>query len=169
MDWKKALGTIAPMIGTALGGPFGGLAGTVLGSILGVDDPTDDEMLANATKQALADPNKVMQLKEAELAFKAKMKELDIREADLDVENTKSARLMQIKTGSYIPGLLALLVTAGFFGLLGILCWRVIPTDNEEVLYVMVGSLGTAWVAVVNFYFGSSHGSKLKTEIMGKK
>lgn len=169
MDWKKALGTIAPMIGTALGGPFGGLAGTVLGSILGVDDPTDDEMLANATKQALADPNKVMQLKEAELAFKAKMKELDIREADLDIENTKSARLMQIKTGSYIPGLLALLVTAGFFGLLGILCWRVIPTDNEEVLYVMVGSLGTAWVAVVNFYFGSSHGSKLKTEIMGKK
>lgn len=169
MDWKKALGTIAPMIGTALGGPFGGLAGTVLGSILGVDDPTDDEMLANATKQALADPNKVMQLKEAELAFKAKMKELDIREADLDIENTKSARLMQIETGSYIPGLLALLVTAGFFGLLGILCWRVIPTDNEEVLYVMVGSLGTAWVAVVNFYFGSSHGSKLKTEIMGKK
>lgn len=169
MDWKKTIGTIAPMIGTALGGPFGGLAGTVLGSILGVDDPTDDEALAQATKQAMADPNKVMELKKAEIAFKAKMKELDIKEQDLHVEDRKSARNMQEKVRSWIPGVLAVLVTGGFFGLLCILCWLIIPIDNKEVLYVMVGSLGTAWIQIINFYFGSSHGSQTKTHILGNK
>ena len=26
MNWKSALSTLAPMIGTAIGGPFGGMA-----------------------------------------------------------------------------------------------------------------------------------------------
>lgn len=166
---KKGLGTMAPMIGTALGGPFGGLAGSLLGSALGVDDPTDDEALEAACKRAMADPNLVMKFKLAEKEFVAKMKELDIKEQDLHVKDRKSARTMQMKTQSWVPGIMAMLITAGFFGLLGVLCYFTIPAENKEVLYVMVGSLGTAWVQVMNFYFGSSMGSRAKTELLGKK
>jgi hypothetical protein len=163
MDWKKTLGAIAPVIGTALGGPFGGLAGTVLGSFLGVDDPTDDKALESAMNKAMADPNQVMKLKEAELAFKAKMKELDIREEDLHAHDRQSARNMQVATRSKIPGMLAMLVTVGFFGLLGFMCYKDLPTANENALNIMLGSLGTAWIMVVTFYFGSSKGSQDKT------
>lgn len=168
MGWKETLRSIAPVIGTALGGPFGGLAGTVLGEILGVDDPTNEESIEKAMNKALADPNQVMKLKEAELAFKTKMKELDIKEEDLHTKDRQSARKMQVEVQSWMPGILAILVTAGFFGLLGFMCWESLPGANEKVLYVMVGSLGTAWTAVVNFYFGSSKGSQDKNQLIGK-
>jgi hypothetical protein len=38
----------------------------------------------------------------------------------------------------------------------------------SEPLLVMLGSLGTAWVAVVNYWFGSSAGSDRKTDLLAK-
>lgn len=164
---KKGLSTIAPMVGTALGGPFGGLAGTLLGQAFGVDDPTDEESLEKACQQAMADPDLVMKFKLAEKEFVLKMKELDIKEEDLHVEDRKSARRMQERTKSYIPGSLAILISSGFFGLLAFLCFFDIPVANEKVLYVMIGALGTAWTQVGNFYYGSSKGSQDKNKILG--
>ena len=36
-DWKSVVGTVAPLLGTALGGPFGGVAGKMIQDALGVD------------------------------------------------------------------------------------------------------------------------------------
>ena len=42
-----------------------------------------------------------------------------------------------------------------------------IPTNNAEVLYMTVGIIiGTGFTTVINFFFGSSQGSKDKTDIM---
>jgi hypothetical protein len=65
-----------------------------------------------------------------------------------------------------IPGALAIFVTLGFFGLMFLTALHAPPPQSEKVLDVMTGSLGTAWVAVIMYYFGSSAGSDRKTEIM---
>jgi hypothetical protein len=40
------------------------------------------------------------------------------------------------------------------------------PQSGTEALLMMLGALGTAWTGVVNFYYGSSAGSKAKTDAM---
>jgi hypothetical protein len=57
-------------------------------------------------------------------------------------------------------------VTLGFFGiLLAIMFSQVIKSD---AMMVLLGSLGTAWTAIIAYYFGSSAGSAAKTELLHK-
>ncbi|MGH9432533.1 MAG: hypothetical protein ACRD3T_13410 [Terriglobia bacterium] len=86
--------------------------------------------------------------------------------AEIREKNVESARSMQVSVRSFIPPLLGLLVTLGFFGLLYWMAMREIPATNKDVLNIMLGSLGTAWVAVIGYYFGSSSGSDRKTELL---
>ncbi|MGH7868787.1 MAG: hypothetical protein ACREP9_14430, partial [Candidatus Dormibacteraceae bacterium] len=86
--------------------------------------------------------------------------------AEINEKNIESARSMQVSVRSSIPPLLGLLVTLGFFGLLYWMAMREIPAANKDVLNIMLGSLGTAWVAVIGYYFGSSSGSDRKTELL---
>lgn len=67
---------------------------------------------------------------------------------------------------SWIPGFLAVSITLGFFGLLGLLIAHAVPTESEKPVYILTGSLGTAWVMVVSYHFGSSAGSERKTELL---
>jgi hypothetical protein len=57
---------------------------------------------------------------------------------------------------------LALAVTLGFFGLLFLLCFKAAPNANLAMLNIVLGSLGTAWVAVMAYYFGSTHAGRTK-------
>ena len=66
---------------------------------------------------------------------------------------------------SRIPGALALLITIGFFGvLIGMMTGKLSTADNQALL-IMLGALGAAWGAVVNYFFGSSAGSARKDEL----
>jgi hypothetical protein len=77
---------------------------------------------------------------------------------------------MQKETRSRIPGVLAILITAGFFGILvGMMTGSLKASGNSEALLIMLGALGAAWGAVVNFYYGSSRGSDEKTAMLAKK
>jgi len=62
----------------------------------------------------------------------------------------------------YVQVMLALLVTFGFFFCLYYLLTQDIPPNNKEVLYTILGSLGTVWVMQMNYFFGSTQGSKEK-------
>jgi len=41
-----------------------------------------------------------------------------------------------------------------------------LPPTGGEALLMLIGTLGTAWTSVMGFYFGSSAGSKQKTDAL---
>lgn len=61
------------------------------------------------------------------------------------------------------------LIVTGFFTLLGLLIAKGVPTENTELLNMSIGALLMAFAAVVNYFYGSSTGSKAKTEILAGK
>ena len=63
--------------------------------------------------------------------------------------------------------MLAILVTLGFFGvILFILLVKTKTDDISAVAQTLLGILGTAWISIITFYFGSSVGSKEKTKLL---
>ena len=159
MDWLKQ---IAPTIATALGGPLAGLAVNAISKAVGID-PKD---VQSTLEQGKLSAEQIAAIKQAEIAMAARAQELGLDFEKLAVDDRKSAREMQIKTQSWIPGLMAIVVTVGFFGILVGLMTEHFKTS--DALMLMLGSLGTAWTGIIAFYFGSSAGSQRKDELLHK-
>ena len=64
---------------------------------------------------------------------------------------------------------LAIVIIMCFMALLALLIFQEVPKPNSDLLYIMVGVFGTMAVTVINFYFGSSNGSKDKTKMLNGK
>jgi hypothetical protein len=160
---KQIIGTVAPMLGTLLGGPLGGLAGSALAEALGTSDPKAQEAAIVASN-----PETLLKLKEAEDSLKVRLRELDIDEEKLRFDDTANARAREMAIKDSTPRYMAYLVTIGFFGVLGYLVVEGKPVSGGDVMLVMVGSLGTAWTGIVSYYFGSSAGSASKTDALNK-
>ena len=173
MDWLK---TLAPTIATVLGGPLAGLAVQAVGSALGMSDATSEKINEVLTSGNMTG-EQVAAVKKAEIDLKAKLAELQIKPEEIAAQDRASARDMQTKTGSTwrklrvgFLSVLALLITFGFFGILiGMMTGDLKSTGNTDALLIMLGALGAAWGAVVNFYYGSSAGSNAKTELLAKR
>lgn len=168
MDWKSIVGAVAPALGTALGGPLAGLAVSAISdALLGKPNGSEAEI---AVALKAGGPDALLKLKEADQRFAVRMRELDIDLDRLHQQDRGSARERETKTGdSFTPRALALLVTAGFFGVLGWLLVVGKPADGGDALLVMLGALGGAWGATINYYFGSSSGSADKTALLVKR
>src|SRR5574337_305073 len=147
MGFGGVLKTMFPFISAAasLGGPLGSLA-------------------ANAVGEAL------LKLQQAEQEFSATMARLGFENAqhleEIAAKDRDSARAREISVRDWTPKALAVAVTLGFFALLALLLFRSVPSQSQSLLNVMVGSLGTAWIGIVTYYFGSSAGSARKTEML---
>jgi len=161
------LGQIAPSIATALGGPLAGVAvRTLSNALFGHEDGTEQQVsdaLSSAT------PDQLATIKKIDADFKVRMKELDIDLERISAGDRDSARQMQRDTKDWVPKVLAVVITLGFFGILIWMLLNGMPKTGTEALLMMLGALGTAWTGVVNFYYGSSAGSKAKTDALSMK
>jgi hypothetical protein len=161
MDWLKQ---IAPTIATALGGPLAGMAVSAISKAIGVDEDKVQDMISSNKLSA----DQVAQLKLAEIELAKQAQELGLNFEKLAVDDRKSAREMQATTRSMMPPILASAVTIGFFGIVVMMFFNQVDSNNPAIL-MMLGSLGTAWTGIIAYYFGSSAGSQAKTEMMAKK
>lgn len=159
--------TVAPTIATALGGPLAGMATRAISeALLGKPDGSEQELLAAG---ASATPDQLLALKKADHDFTIHMRELEIDLERISNEDRNSARNREIKTKDWTPRLLAGGITAGYFGVLFYMLTHGLPTTGgSEAMLVMLGTLGTAWGGVVAYYFGSSAGSKEKTDTINR-
>jgi hypothetical protein len=159
MEWLK---TIAPTIATALGGPLAGMAVSAVAKAIGCSPDEVQDVISSGKLTA----EQVASIQLAELELKKQAQSMNLDFAKLIAEDKKSARDMQIATKSWIPALLAVFVTIGFFGiLLGLMTEHF---KTSDALMLMLGSLATAWTGVMAFYFGSSASSQAKTELLAK-
>lgn len=68
-----------------------------------------------------------------------------------------------------VQALMAFLIVAGFFGCIGMVTQGEVNASMRDALLILIGSLGAAFGAVVNYYFGSSSGSARKDLLMAEK
>jgi len=158
MEWLKQ---IAPTIATCLGGPLAGLAVTAISKAL--DIAPDD--VQNVIDSGKLSADQIAQIKVAEIELQKSAQELGLNFEQLAVEDRKSARDMQSITKSNVPAILSYGITVGFFGILTCLLLGYAQENNQPLL-VMLGSLGTAWICVVSFWFGSTNGSQKKDQML---
>ena len=157
MSWIEQ---IAPTIATALGGPLAGLAIDALSKAIGVDPKDVQDTINNGKLSA----EQIASIQQAELTLKTKAQEMGLDFEQLAVNDRKSARDMQMTVKSWIPPILAIGITIGFFGIMyGMMSGHV---QSSEALMILLGSLGTAWTGVISFYFGSSASSQAKDQLL---
>lgn len=170
---KSILGTVAPVIAAAVGGPLAGSAVTAIEGALGLHlegVPVAKKLDAIATAVANASPADLLALKQADQQFQAKMAELGFADAEalekLSDDDRASARAREIAVKDWTPRALALGTTGAFWGMLVYIARWPIPAESHDIVVAMVGVLGAGWMGVMTYFFGSSAGSARKTELL---
>jgi hypothetical protein len=154
MNW---LAQIAPTLATALGGPLAGLAVAAISKVIGVLPEEVRDVIDNGKLTA----DQIALIRQEEIRFKQQALEMGLNFEKLDVADRTSAREMQTVTRSKTPDILSGVITFGFFGIL-IAMMMGYPEGDSQPLLIMLGSLGTAWISVVAFWFGSTNSSQKK-------
>lgn len=164
-NWKTLVKTIAPTIGTALGGPVGGVATKFLADkFLGKPDASTQELEAAIIG---ATPEQLASLKKLDNDFKVQMQQLDIDVFKLEVDDRKSAREL-FKTSIWPQVTLSACFVVGYFAVLWVLMTGDALSSMENqalfgVFTTIIGVLTAAVPQILGFWFGSSLGSKEKT------
>ena len=160
-DWLK---TLAPLIGTALGGPLGGAAAAFLADKLGIESKTV-EAVTEVLNSGKMTPDQIVSVKLAEVEFKKFTEANKIDVIRIDAADRDSARKMQTVTKSHVPAALTYLLTVGFFGVLGAM-FKYPEMKESAPLMIMLGSLGTAWTGACAFWFGTTNSSADKNQML---
>lgn len=148
---KGILGAVAPTLGQAMAGPLGKSAGDIVAKVLGCE-PTPQ-----AIEQSMQEitPEQLAAIKEAELEFEAKMKQMDVDVFALAVQDTQDARKYFAK--DMTSKIIALSMIAGFLGYIYLITVAD-PDDNPmEIINLILGWLGAQVSCIISYFYGSSH------------
>lgn len=167
MEWTKIIATVAPWIGTAIGGPLGGMAVEAAANALGLSDKT-----VEAVKSAVmgASPETLLALKEADQNFALQMQSLGFQNIkDLEAiaaADRDSARKMQMENKSFMPAVITAGVLSSFAGTLVALLFVPIPDANRDLIIYMIGQLSGFAGSAVAFWLGTTRQSEEKTRML---
>jgi hypothetical protein len=177
MAFNDVLKKSFPFISAAasLGGPLGTMAAQLVGKAIGVDKsqaPTVDG-ISNAIATALADPAQRAALIQAEQQFQAQMAELGYKDVEdlaaTAAADTANARAREVALKDWTPKILAFVVVVLCFMGEGFYFTHGAPANaSPELIGRILGTLDSALILVLGYYFGSSRGSDRKTELLAQ-
>jgi hypothetical protein len=154
---SEILKTMAPGLATIVAGPAGGLAVKMIAEKFGVADTV--EAVTNAIQ---SDPDAAMKLREIDL------KELEVHAKDRDSARNRETAIATNDKAPYINKVvtpfLALGVVGLSFVLFTILIFVDVKPEAKDILIYILGVLSAAVTQILSYYFGSSQGSKDKSE-----
>jgi hypothetical protein len=166
MDWKAAIGAIAPTVATALGGPLAGLAVDAVGSAFGWTDATK-EKVEEAFSKGQMTGEQILALKQAELALVQQEKELGFKFAELEFRDRDSARQRESNVKDSTNKILAYAVVGGFLAVVGgtLAGWAKV---DSVLAGSLIGYLSAKAEQVLSYYFGSTSGSAEKSRLLAQ-
>lgn len=166
MNLAELIANTAPKLGGAVAGKAGELLGEVakniISEVFGLPKNSDEQKFIEAIKSS---PDVLIKLREAELQFQQKLVDAEIEFERISAQDRDSARKMQIATSSKFPEILALFI-------IGFTCYisyhiltSGVPNNVSEMVAGSVLQLFMSLsVGIVGYFYGSSIGSKIKTE-----
>jgi hypothetical protein len=154
------LKNVAPGLATVVAGPLGGMAVKAIADKLGVADTV--EAVTNAIQ---ADPDAAL-----------KLAEIDLKQFELESKDRDSARDREVglaaaggsKLAQLVMPILAVGTVALTYLFVGILLFKVVPTEQQQLIIFALGFMTASAQQVLSYYFGSSKSSQDKTVALAK-
>ena len=147
------LKSAAPALATAVAGPLGPVALKAIAGKLGIEDSVEA-----VTQHLQANP-----------ADATKLAEIDVKKLEMELKDARN-REIQLATNDAVPFInkivtpvLALGVVALSFVLFAVLIFVNVTPEAKDILIYILGVLSAAVTQILSYYFGSSQGSKDKS------
>jgi membrane protein YqaA with SNARE-associated domain len=157
MMLSDMLKSVAPMLATAVAGPMGGAVVNMIAGKLGVE--ANESSIVQHLQNNPQDAAKLAEIKLEEVkAYYAEMDSARNREV-LIAGNANVPMLNKLVTP-----LLALGVVSLSFVLFTILIFVDVQPEAKDILIYILGVLSAAVTQILSYYFGSSQGSKDKSD-----
>ena len=146
-----------------------GLAAKAIGGAIGQSVASTPQAIADAVIGATPEQRQAIMAQEEQV--REHLTSLGFQEAEdllkLDNDDRANARARQIALKDSMPAFVFVICTAALVGAMAMLAFAPIPDKNIGMLDGLAGSIGTAWIAAVTYFVGSSAGSDAKTKIIG--
>jgi len=166
MTWyEKLLDTARDVAPTVAGGAamaasggnpaLGALVSSVMGKVVGRQGGDLDK----AAEAILGDPKALSE-------FRLQMREAELKELEIRAKDVQSARkILEVSRG---PVVISGLISLSFSVLVFMVMFVEAPEGSQAVAYMLLGTLAGAFTQVLNFWLGTSVGSKEKDSTISK-
>lgn len=160
MNYKDIIAQVAPTIASAIGGPLAGKATDILLQVFGVKE---EAQLEDAIK--MATPEQLAVLRQQDNEFKLAYLNAEVKDKQ-DARNMQNTALQQDdKFAKRFVHYFAVFwsVVASLY--IGFITFGDIPQTSVRFADTILGFLlGTIVTTIIQFFYGSSFGSRLKDE-----
>lgn len=165
--FADVLKTIAPTVASAFLGPLAGPVISAAGAIFGIDEPTQDKIKA-VVESGRMTGEQVARLKELEMTLKAEEQERGFRYAELEFKDRDSARQANVQGGTqkHLFYLSLALLGVALGAEVAVLFLGYPKAVPDVVAGRVLGMLDSVAMVVLSYWYGSSHGSALKTDLL---
>jgi hypothetical protein len=145
--------------------PLFNIAKSIICEVLNLKQNCAETEISQALSNA--SPQQIIKLKQAEQNFKLQQQFFELNKAKQKHEYHTNLRKLALSYNDITPNILALAITFGFFALLIFIL--LVDTNSSTLINVMTGSLGTSFIAIINYYFGSSLSSTKKNLLLSEQ
>lgn len=148
----------APLLGSVLGSPLAGIALSLVASAFGANPSSQEDILSKL--QTTQDAS--VKLKEIETQHQDTLLQLQSSDFQKNIDDRMSARQREEdivdKTGKFdwVQHAAAMIAIFGFFGAVLLIFMTRMDNSDHDVLYMLMGVLGSTFSSIYNYYFGSS-------------
>jgi len=165
--WLEALGTVAPVAATMLGGPLAGVAVKALAGVFGLGDGATESDLERAVLGM--SPEMMVELRRVDADLKKTMIQAGVDLERIAQEDRTSARSLAEKTGVTVQVTITLVLTTIFATCI----WAMFAGYMEDlseatrsILNMAIGTVGGYLGSAVTFFLGSTAGSQSKDKML---